>query len=474
MTVSSSRPSRAFTTAAAPTFCRSRSQNGSGAARLDEADRPLERPDLDDVADRDREVLAAVDRDERLVRVDDRQRTTWLGLDHDRADRRQVGGDRRDDEVPADRVDDRAAGRERVAGRAGRAGDDEAVGDERGEVRVVDLDVEPADAGQRAAGDHDVVEGEVAVTGRWRASAPCGRAAAQDPALERHPLVDPVVAVDDRAEDRLEVAGLGLRQEADLAEVDAEERHVDLGDRPGRPQERAVAAEHDQQRPSSAARATSAVRLARRRLPVADAAHPAPAGGPRAAARPPPRSSGCRRSRSAAIVIRRRRGPGRPRRSARRSPRSPGPGARWTRNSRLPSGPSERRGDDGARAEADAARRRPTIRSRTSRWIAGSRTTPWSVRPRPASNCGLTRATIWPRGAERRGDRAEHEAERDERDVDHGERDRLRQASPRSASGRSSAPSRRPAGRGAAIRRAGRDRRRGRRRGSRRAAAGRP
>ena len=41
------------------------------AARLDEADRPLERTDLDDVADRDRQVLAPVDRDERLVRVDD-------------------------------------------------------------------------------------------------------------------------------------------------------------------------------------------------------------------------------------------------------------------------------------------------------------------------------------------------------------------------------------------------------------------
>ena len=42
-----------------------------GALRLDEADRPFQGVDLDDVADRDRQVLATVDRDERLVRVDD-------------------------------------------------------------------------------------------------------------------------------------------------------------------------------------------------------------------------------------------------------------------------------------------------------------------------------------------------------------------------------------------------------------------
>ena len=40
--------------------------------------------------------------------------------------------------------------------------------------------------------------------------------------------------------------GLGLGQEADLAEVDAEDRDVDLGDRSGGAQERAVAAEHDE------------------------------------------------------------------------------------------------------------------------------------------------------------------------------------------------------------------------------------
>ena len=49
------------------TLWRSRSQNGWAPRRLDEADRALDGTDLDDVADRDRQVLAAVDRDERLV-----------------------------------------------------------------------------------------------------------------------------------------------------------------------------------------------------------------------------------------------------------------------------------------------------------------------------------------------------------------------------------------------------------------------
>ena len=168
------------------------------------------------------------------------QRTDLLRADDDRPDRRQVGGDRRDDEVPADRVEDRAAGRERIAGRAGRAGDDEAVGDERGEVRVVDGDVEPADAGQRAAGDDDVVERDVAhVVDRL--------AVAQDPALERHPLVD-----------REAAARRSWPRTASSSPASAFERKPTLprlmprigtstsATRADRAQERAVAAEHDE------------------------------------------------------------------------------------------------------------------------------------------------------------------------------------------------------------------------------------
>ena len=69
----------------------------------------------------------------------------------------------------------------------------------------------------------------------------------------------------------LEVAGLRLRQEADLAEVDAEQRHIDLGDGARRPQERAVAAEDDEGvgRGQLVAEAVEVTGLG---LPLADAA----------------------------------------------------------------------------------------------------------------------------------------------------------------------------------------------------------
>ncbi len=102
-----------------------------------------------------------------------------------------------------------------------------------------DLDIEAADAGERAAGDDDVVEGMM-----WRAGGLAARG--QDARLERHPLVDRVFARDEPAEDGLELRRLRLREEADLAEVDAEQRHVDLDDGPGRSQERPVTAEDDE------------------------------------------------------------------------------------------------------------------------------------------------------------------------------------------------------------------------------------
>ena len=127
------------------------------------------------------------------------------------------------------------------------------------------------------------------------------RAVAQDPALERHPLVDREAALGDLGEDLVELAGLRLRQEADLAEVDAEDRDVDLGDRPHGAQERPVATEDDER---------IGRRRARGRGPPGRPTGPA-TGRCRApgtsrrrghSARRPPRSSGCRRSRCASTV----------------------------------------------------------------------------------------------------------------------------------------------------------------------------
>ena len=87
-------------------------RTGSGASRA---------RDLDDVADVERDVVVAVDAHECLVRVDDPDPDRLERADDDRADRREVARDRGDDQVAAERVEDRAAGRERIAGRAGRA-----------------------------------------------------------------------------------------------------------------------------------------------------------------------------------------------------------------------------------------------------------------------------------------------------------------------------------------------------------------
>ena len=77
---------------------------------------------------------------------------------------------------------------------------------------------------QSAAGDHDVVERQQAM--RSRVPAPW-----VDPPLERHPLIDRVVAVGDLGQHAFELVGLDLREEADLAKVHAEQRNVDLGHR---------------------------------------------------------------------------------------------------------------------------------------------------------------------------------------------------------------------------------------------------
>ena len=233
--------------------------------------------------------------------------------------------------------------------------------------------------------------------------------------------------LDDVAEHGLEVARLGLRQEADLAQVEAEQRDVDLGDRPGGAQERAVATEDDegvgrrQLRAAAAPGRRPAPATRRRRAPGTSRT-------PGRSARPRPRWSGCRRSRCgrwSRVLL----GCVAATTAAMRSPISaqPGPGGQVDEELAVALRPQERRGDDVAGPEADVAGGLHDVRSRTSRWMAGSRTTPRSVRPLPASNWGLTRATIGARGPERRDDRPEDLVERDERDVDDGEVDRLGQ-----------------------------------------------
>ena len=208
-------------------------------------------------------------------------------------------------------------------------------------------------------------------------------------------------------QDRLELVRLDLRQEADLAEVDAEQGHVDLGDGPRRPQERAVAAEDDQGASSRAARGR-APRAPRRRRPRrsmsrARRTRPRPARG----ARPRPRSSGCRRSRAAGSSSSEGHGAGRhaAARSSRVGARRPtgpaGPGTPRCSEElavALPGPGAARRSRRRLRGRARGPSR--TTRSRTAGGRPGRGRRRRARAPRPASNCGLTRATIRPPGAE--------------------------------------------------------------------------
>ena len=128
----------------------------------------------------------------------------------------------------------------------------------------------------------------MSLSAKWRVSSRVGAGRpgcvvreagpAQDPALERHPFVDPVLALGDQPEHGLEVVALGLRQEADLAEVDPEQRDVHFRDRARRPKERAVAPEDDEH-VRRRELAKEGRRVARRRFPLPDSADLAPAGG---------------------------------------------------------------------------------------------------------------------------------------------------------------------------------------------------
>ena len=107
-----------------------------------------------------------------------------------------------------------------------------------------------------------------------------------------------VLAGCDPGQDRLELARLGLREEADLAEVDAEDRDVDLGDGADRAQERAVAAEDDEG-VGRRQLAQQGVEVARRGLPLVDARASGTSRRRGRSVRRRPRSSGCRRTRCA-------------------------------------------------------------------------------------------------------------------------------------------------------------------------------
>ena len=136
----------------------------------------------------------------------------------DRTVRERVRRDRHQRERRHLGRDDRPAGRQRVGRRAGGRRDDHAVGAHRVDEPSVDLDRALDHAAEAAAIDDDLVQRR-----RMRARAVRARDRHGE---QRAPLLG-VVAVEHRAERRLEPGERDVGEEAEPAEVDADQRHVE-------------------------------------------------------------------------------------------------------------------------------------------------------------------------------------------------------------------------------------------------------
>ncbi len=152
--------------------------------------------------------------------------------DH-RTGEQRVGGDRHHQQRLDLRPDHRAAGRERVGRRAGRRREHHAVTAPARQRAPVDLDDQVK---------HPLPGG--LLYGRL-VERPGRRellAVDADRDIDRHPLLHRVLARGEAGHSRGQVLRLGLGQEADVAEIDPEQRDARRPGKLGRTQQRAVAA----------------------------------------------------------------------------------------------------------------------------------------------------------------------------------------------------------------------------------------
>lgn len=194
---------------------------------------------VDQVAELELDCFLAVDGEVDLVGdADDLDADSGVAGDDDRANGEQVGTDGGDQHGVDAGHDNGPVGGEVVCGGAGGSGDDDAVGAEGGDGLLVDLDGEVAHAGDGSFGDYDVVEGiplldDVAV--------------ADDLGSHHAANLDFGAVVAPGFEGGVEFGEGNLGEEAEGAEVDAEDGGGGAGEGPGRGEEGAVATEDDDQ-----------------------------------------------------------------------------------------------------------------------------------------------------------------------------------------------------------------------------------
>ena len=144
------------------------------------------------------------------------------------------------------RPDDRTPCGERVRRGAGRRGTHDAVAQPSRQGPPVDLDHQVQHPVLRRLLDRDLVE---------RPGVHDLDAVVEDPGVDRHALLDPVVTGDDGLHDLLQVLALQLGEEADVPEVHAQEGDAHPARALRTTQDRSVAAEHDDQLASGGRRA---------------------------------------------------------------------------------------------------------------------------------------------------------------------------------------------------------------------------
>ena len=267
--------------------------------------------------------------------------------------------------------------------------------------------------------------------------------------VERHSLLDAVVARDQLLEHGVDGLGLRLGEEADAAEIDTQHGDFDVAGEFGGAQERAVAAEHEYHLAAFGGAFVGvddldfdAERVACRR--AQDTSAPDRRPRPQAHARPIPLSPSTFSTRRAVSVASSR--PGvhdqqygafachcGPSATARRtacsscSPAS-GPSVRARRRrkySTLPDGPGSGLDVTSTVCQPSSAARRGDRRAPRRPADRGSVTTPpGPTRSLPTSNCGFTMGTISASDRRAGDERGQHGRQRDERQVGDHEVDR--------------------------------------------------
>src|SRR5438093_3196952 len=195
----------------------------------DEPRGPLARGELEPLVALEGDLPLPVEHEQALLRPREPHGDAALRREHERPEVRRERRDRGDDDRVHPRVHDRPADGHRVRGRARGGRDDHAVRPHAGRDLSVDADLERANL-RDVSGVEDGLVQAVRETPAVQG--------ARDP----HAGLDPVVAVEDPGQERIDLARHDLREEAEGAAVDPE--HVSLRDLE-RPQDRPVPAHRE-------------------------------------------------------------------------------------------------------------------------------------------------------------------------------------------------------------------------------------